>query len=212
VKTTVRLGALVLLVAVAVVLAVTTDLPDVARIRAMAADGRWGVAAFVVSYAALTLLPLPKNALSAAAGFVFGIGLGVLLVWVAAVVGAVAAFWLGRWLGRDAVVRLTGGQLARLDALVLRHGVASVLVARLIPVVPFTAVNYGSGLTAVGFRAYLVGTAVGIVPGTVAYVAVGAYGTQPTGWPFLTAAGALAVLTLGGVWFARRRTATPGTP
>jgi uncharacterized membrane protein YdjX (TVP38/TMEM64 family) len=211
VTTKIRLTALVLLLGVGIVLAVTTDLPDVARIRAMAADGRWGVVAFVLSYALLTLLPLPKNALSAAAGFVFGLGLGVLLVWVAAVAGAVLAFWLGRWLGRDGVALLTGGQLARLDALVLRHGVASVLVARLIPVVPFTAVNYGSGLTAVGFRPYLLGTAVGIVPGTVAYVAVGAYGTQPTSWPFLAAAGALAVLTLGGVGFARRRTATSGS-
>lgn len=100
-------------------------------------------------------------------------------------------------------------QEERLDALVLRHGPATVLVARLIPVVPFTAVNYGSGLTAVGFRAYVLGTAVGIVPGTVAYVAVGAYGTQPTSWPFLTAAGALAALTLGGAWFVRRRTSSP---
>jgi MYXO-CTERM domain-containing protein len=208
-KTAVRLSVLAMLAAVAVILAAVTDLPDRAQIQELARAGPVGLAAFVLTYATLTLLPLPKNALSAAAGFVFGIGLGVALVWMAAVVGAVVAFWMGRWLGRDVVVRLIGRRLDRLDALVLRHGAVTVLVARLIPVVPFTAVNYGSGVTAIGFRSYLAGTAIGIVPGTVAYVAVGAYGTQPTSWPFLTAAAALAALTLGGAWFVRRRSAIP---
>lgn len=206
-KTSVRLSVLAVLVSGAVVLSAMIDLPDRSQIRSLADQGSWGLAVFVLSYATLTLLPLPKNALSAAAGFVYGIGAGVALVWVAAVLGAVAAFWLGRWLGRDVVVRVIGRRLDRLDALVVSHGAASVLVARLIPVVPFTAVNYGSGVTAIGFRSYLVGTTIGIVPGTVAYVAFGAYGTRPTSWPFLAAAGALAALTLGGAWFARRRTA-----
>ena len=86
----------------------------------------------------------------------------------------------------------------------------AVLLARLVPVVPFTAVNYGSGLTAVTFPAYLLATAVGIIPGTLAYVAVGAYGTDPGNWPFLLAAGVLVALSLGGAWLARRRSSPDG--
>ena len=58
-----------------------------------------------------------------------------------------------------------------------RQGVAAV-VARLTPVLPFTIVNYGAGVSAVPRRDFLVGTAVGIVPGTVGYAALGASAGQ----------------------------------
>lgn len=211
--TWVRLSVLVLLLLGGVATLVLVPLPAAAEVQAWAArGGAWVPAVFIGGYAIATLLLLPKNVLSAAAGFAFGLPVGVALVWVAAMLGASASFWLGRRLGRDGVERLAGRHLARLDALVLRHGVLAILAARLIPVVPFTAVNYGSGLTAVGFPAYLLATAVGILPGTVAYVAVGAYGTDPGSRPFLLATGALLALTLGGAALARRRTRPPGTP
>ena len=201
-----RLATLVGLLATGVLILVLVQLPDISELRdRVAAAGAWGPVVFVGVYVVATLLLLPKNVLTAAAGLVFGLPVGVALVWVGAMLGASAAFWLGRHLGRDGVARLAGRHLTRLDALVLRHGAPAVLVARLIPVVPFTAVNYGSGVTAVPFSAYLLATAVGILPGTVAYVAFGAFGTDPTGWPFLTAVGGLLLLTVGGWWFARRR-------
>ncbi len=142
---------------------------------------------FTVAYAAVTLAPLPKNALSAGAGLIFGLTTGVAVVWVGAMLGAIAAVWLARALGRDTVERLTGGRVERVDALLRRRGRLGVLVARLVPVLPFTAVNYGSGLSSVAFADYLAGTAVGIVPGTVAYVALGTYGGAPLSWQFVAA-------------------------
>lgn len=206
VGTSVRLGAFVALLGAGVAVLLWFPLPDAAELQVWAAgNGAWVPLAFVGGYALATLLLLPKNVLSAAAGLVFGLGVGVALVWLAAMLGACASFWIGRSLGRDGVHRLAGRHLDRLDSLVLKHGVTAVLLVRLVPIVPFTAVNYGSGLTAVGFRAYLLATAVGIVPGTVAYVAVGAFGTEPGSWPFLLATGALVVMTLVGVVFVRRR-------
>ncbi len=205
-QTWIRLALLVVLLVLGGAALLLVPMPDAHQLQHWAAGaGTWLPAAFVVGYAAATLLLLPKGVLSVAAGLVFGLGVGSVLVWCAAVVGAAAAFWLGRWLGREGVTRIAGHHLDRLDGLVRRHGVLAVLAARLIPVVPFTAVNYGSGLTAVAFPAYLAATAVGIVPGTLAYVAVGAYGTRPGEWPLWAAAGALLVLSVGGTWFARRR-------
>lgn len=202
----VRLGLFVVLLAVGGAALLFVPLPTTDEVRAWAtAGGTWVLLAFVGGYAVVTLLPLPKNVLSAAAGLAFGLSTGAALVWLAAMIGAVAAFGIGRILGRDGVRRLAGHHLERLDALVRKHGVVAVLIARLVPVIPFTVVNYGSGLTAVGFPAYIVATAVGIVPGTIAYVAVGAYGTNPGTWPFLLAVGALVALSLGGAWLARRR-------
>lgn len=200
-----RLGLflLLLLSGAAVLLLVPVDAD---RVRAAVDDaGAWAWLAFVVGYVMATLLPLPKNLLSAMAGVVFGAASGTVLVWVAAVLGASTGFWLGRLLGRDGVRRLVGRHLDRLDRLVEHRGAVAVLVARLVPVVPFTAVNYGSGLTAVRFWPYLLATGVGILPGTVAYVVLGAYGAEPGSWPFLASVGALAVLAGAGLVLARRR-------
>lgn len=206
VGTWVRLGLLVVLLAAGGAVLLFVDLPTVEEVHAWAtAGGSWVPFAFVGAYAVATLLPIPKNVLSAAAGLAFGLTFGTGLVWLAAMIGAAASFGLGRILGRDGIRRLAGVHLEKLDALVLKHGLVAILIARLIPVVPFTAVNYGSGLTAVRFPAYLLATGVGILPGTVAYVAVGAYGADPGSWPFMLAIGALLVLTLGGAWLARRR-------
>lgn len=208
--TWVRLAALVALLLVGVAILVLVPLPGPQELRDRVAATPWAPVLFVAGYVVATVLLLPKNVLSAAAGIAFGLAGGVALVWVGAVLGASMSFWLGQRLGRDGVARLAGRHLVRLDDLVRRHGTLAVLVARLIPVVPFTAVNYGSGLTAVRFGGYLLATAVGILPGTIAYVAVGAYGTDAGGWQFLSAVGVLLVLSVGGAWWARRRWRRPG--
>jgi uncharacterized membrane protein YdjX (TVP38/TMEM64 family) len=141
--------------------------------RAAARSGASGAVVFAAGYAGLTLTPLPKNALSTTAGLVFGFSTGLLVVWCGAVTGAMIAFGLARWLdrGRD---RVGGGRLERLDRLLARHGLLGSVLVRLVPVLPFTAINYGSGLTALPLRHYAVGTAIGILPGSVVFVGLGA--------------------------------------
>jgi uncharacterized membrane protein YdjX (TVP38/TMEM64 family) len=194
-----RLALLAGLLLGGVVVVQRTGIPDADRIRSsLSGTGLAGVVVFVAAYLACSLLVVPKGVLSAGAGLAWGFGPGVAVVLVGALLGAGAAFWLGRWLGRDSVARLAGTHLDRLDDLVDRHGVVAILLVRLVPLVPFTAVNYAAGLTSIRFAPYLLGTAVGIIPGTLAYVALGAYGTEPGSWEFLAAVAAFAVLTVGG--------------
>lgn len=160
--------------------------------------GPGGALLFVVGYAALTLTPVPKNLLTIAAGLVWGFWLALVLVYVGALLGAAASFVIGRALGREAVERLTGARVARLDAALAHRGLLAVLGARLVPIIPFTLINYGSGLTAVRRRDYALGTAIGILPGSAAYVALGAFGLE-LGPPFWIAVAVLGVLILGGV-------------
>jgi uncharacterized membrane protein YdjX (TVP38/TMEM64 family) len=201
----VRLAVLALLLGAGLAVAVRSPLPDRAELLAWPAEhGGWAIALFAALYLAAALAPVPKGPLSAAAGLVFGLPAGALVVWAAALTGAGAAFWLGRLLGREAVERLARGGVQRVDAFVARYGTWAVLALRLVPLVPFTALNYGSGLTALRFRGYLVATAVGIVPGVLAYVALGAYGTAPTSAPFVVAVLALLALSAGGALIARR--------
>ncbi|WP_162149336.1 TVP38/TMEM64 family protein [Arthrobacter sp. Br18] len=165
--------------------------------------GWWGPVGFMAGYAALTLAPLPKNILSIAAGILFGFGPGLVIVYCAAMIGASAAFWLGRALGRDAVEKFTGTRVAKVDALLAKRGFVAVIGVRLIPVLPFTAINYSAGLTALGWWPYFLGTMIGILPGTVSFLALGAYGLE-LGWPAQLALVVLGGLTLTGVILALR--------
>ena len=217
-RTDYRLKAaiLALLIGVGIVLAVTTDLPDPAELRdRVAAAGAWGVVAFVVVYAALTLTPFPAGALTITSGLLFGLTIGAAVVVFAATLGAWLAFLLARWLGRDGVSRIRWARIAAIDAMLERRGLISVLLVRLVPLFPFMAVNYAAGLSAVRQRDYLLGTAVGIVPATVGYTALGAYGTSPLSWPFAVAVVAVVIVSLAAGYAARRlknRTGLDGNP
>ena len=142
-----------------------------------------GAVTFAAVYAVCTVLFIPGSLLTLGAGYVFaravgqgaGIALGVLVVWAGANVGAAAAFLLGRYVLRDAAgawyrkFRV----MEAVDSAVAEQGLKIVTLLRLSPVVPFTLFNYIMGLTSVGFREYIVGTVVGIVPGTTAFVFIG---------------------------------------
>jgi len=204
--TLLRLLVLLILLLTAVAASLLVDLPSVAQLRSrMDRAGWWGALGFVALYAAVTLVPLPKNVFSIAAGAAFGLTAAIGLVLMGAILGAGAAFWIARLLGRDAVERLTGERLARVDEALADRGFLAVLALRLVPVVPFTALNYLAGLSAVRWWHYLLATVLGIVPGTVALVALGAYGSTPGSAPFVAAVLALVALSMLGAWSVRRR-------
>ena len=137
-----RAGTLVALLVAVVVVAFTIPLPPADELHAMIAKaGLLGEVAFVLGYALVTLTPVPKSVLSIAAGFAWGLGLGVVLVFVGALLGAAIAFLLGRALGRDAIERFTGARVKAVDDLLLRRGLLSVIGVRLIPIIPFTVIN-----------------------------------------------------------------------
>ncbi|MEV6931953.1 TVP38/TMEM64 family protein [Dactylosporangium sp. NPDC051485] len=201
-----RAAGLVALLAVLVTAAVLVGVPDPQQLRSnIIALGWWAPVAFGVLYAVVSLSPLPKTVFTLAAGALFGLAPGVLIVVAGALLGAVAAFYLGRVLGRDTVRWLTGGHLDRLDTMLAGRGMRAIVLTRLIPIVPFTAVNYLAGLTSVRLRDFTAGTAIGILPTTTAYVTVGAYGWRPGAWPFWAALATLLVLTIGGLAAERHR-------
>ena len=203
--------ALLAVVATGVAVALAVGVPSIEEVRA--AVGSAGSAApvlYALLYAALALTPTPATLTSITAGVLFGLPLGLLVVLAGAVTGSAVGFGLARVLGRDAVRALDSRQLQRLDGLLRRRGVVAVIGIRLVPL-PFAAVNYACGLSALRLRDYLLGTAVGILPGATAYVSVGAYGATPVSAPFLLAVTGVATLTLVGAALVRRsRRTTPG--
>ncbi len=129
----------------------------------------WGPIIFVAIYAVATAVALPGSLLTIGGGAVFGFGWGSLLNSVGANLGASAAFWVARMLGREATKRLIGSRLQGLNRATQQHGFFGLLILRLIPLVPFNALNFGSGLTAMRWRDYALATVIGILPGTLVY-------------------------------------------
>jgi uncharacterized membrane protein YdjX (TVP38/TMEM64 family) len=177
----------------------------------------WAYLAAPAVMAVVALLPVPAEGPAMLNGLLFGPWVGSLVSWIGAMAGAWASFELSRRFGRGAVTRWVGpAALARVDG--LTHGVGwwGLIVLRLMPVVAFTALNYGLGLTAVSRRRFLWTTAVGIVPGAVVFTSSGAglgylwQRSSTLGW---TAAAAVALLAL--VVYARRARearSAPGNP
>jgi uncharacterized membrane protein YdjX (TVP38/TMEM64 family) len=114
---------------------------------------------------------VPASLLTLAAGAVFGVARGTLLVAAGATLGASAAFLLARYAARDAVARRLADRprFAALDRAVGAEGRKLVFLLRLSPVFPFGLLNYALGLTRVRFVDYLIAS-VGMLPGTLLYV------------------------------------------
>jgi len=82
--------------------------------------------------------------------------------------GASAAFFIGRTLGREFAASLIGDRLKKYDDAIERNGFATVLYLRLV-YFPFTPMNFGMGITKVRFWDYFAGTALGIIVGTFVF-------------------------------------------
>jgi uncharacterized membrane protein YdjX (TVP38/TMEM64 family) len=198
-STLARAAALATLLVAFGAAALLVDLPALGEIKVwIATVGPSAPLVFVLVYAVVVLLPVPKSVLSAAAGLAFGLPLGIALVLTAATTGAIGAFLLARMLGRDAVGRLTHGHLDRLDARLERHGLLAALMVRLVPVMPFTPLNYACGVTAMRLPHYAIGTVLGLIPGTSLLVALGSAGSQLSPWYLIGASAALATLWMVG--------------
>ncbi len=141
----------------------------------VAALGPWGPVLFVVLYIVAAVLFVPGSALTLGAGALFGVGWGAVYVSAGSVLGATAAFLVGRYFARDWVAKKIEGNasFAAIDRAVATEGWKIVGLTRLSPVFPFTLLNYAFGLTRVSLRDYVLASWIGMMPGTVMYVYLG---------------------------------------
>ena len=130
--------------------------------------------AYFVLYVAVAALSLPGAAvLTLAAGAVFGLLWGTVLVSFASSLGATLAFLAARFLFRDAVQSRLGERLKSIDAGIAKEGAFYLFTLRLIPVFPFFLVNLAMGLTALPVRTFYWVSQVGMLAGTLVYVNAG---------------------------------------
>jgi uncharacterized membrane protein YdjX (TVP38/TMEM64 family) len=161
--------------------------------------GAWApVVSALVMVLQAVVAPLPAFVVAMANGLLFGAFWGTLLTWSTAMVGAVICFYLARALGRPAVERLVSRlAMNSVDDFFRRYGNNSVLIARLIPLLSFSAISYVAGVTSISFWGYLGATAVGLLPGTIVFCVMGQNMTNLTRFIFYAVTGIAALTVLG---------------
>lgn len=187
----------------------------------VARQGWVASAAFLGGYALATALSLPVGALATlAGGFLFGTVHGALLAAIGATLGGTVVFLAARTVLADTLRARAGGAVARMAEGFRRSAFSYLLFLRLVPAFPFWLTNLVPALLGVRLRVFVAATAIGILPGTLAYAAAGSGlgavldqgGTPDLGLiftpPILLPLLGLAVLALAPVlyrrWKARR--------
>src|SRR5680860_408746 len=153
--------------------------------------GAMGGLIFGAVYVLATVLLLPASPLSIAAGLTFGLAWGFVLVSVSATIGATAAFLVARYLARHRVEKTVQHRprFRAVDRAISEDGWKVEVLLRLSPLVPFNLQNYFYALTDIRVRHYVAATFVGVMPGVLLYVYIGAGGRAVSGDGFGGATG-----------------------
>jgi uncharacterized membrane protein YdjX (TVP38/TMEM64 family) len=131
-----------------------------------------GPVALLVGYVVQAVIPLlPSLVITAVTVRAYGLVAGFFIVFAGALLGAAAGYGLGRALG-DPLVRAMAGERARTQAhdFMNRHGTQGILLVRLMPVLPAEVLSLVAGAARMGFRPFMLATAVGVLPVTVLVV------------------------------------------
>lgn len=140
--------------------------------------GPKGMIVYATAYVIATVLFVPASIITLAAGFLFGVVRGTILVSIGSTTGAALAFLVSRYFAREWVAKRASENksFAVIDRAIGQQGWKIVGLLRLSPAIPFNLSNYLYGLTAIRFLPYVIVSWIGMLPGTVLYVYLGAAG------------------------------------
>ncbi len=142
---------------------------------------------------AVVVGPIPTLPVSATAGMAFGVLVGTAIAATGALIGAMAAFWIARFLGREAICKRFPDNpvLAREGS--QRFLTLAIFLTRLIPVFSFALISYGAGVTAIHAWRFAIATLVGMLPMTLVFAGLGnTFSLNPA----LTVTAGLAILAV----------------
>jgi uncharacterized membrane protein YdjX (TVP38/TMEM64 family) len=142
--------------------------------------GIWGPIVFAAGYIVAAILFVPGLALTLAAGAIFGLLWGTVIVSIASTIAAGVAFLIGRYVARGAIERQARRypKFAAIDKAIGEGGWKIIALLRLSPAIPYSVGNYLYGLTAIRFWPYVLASWLFMLPGTFMYVYLGYLGRR----------------------------------
>ena len=163
--------------------------------------GPWAPAVYIGAFAVLPAFFFPVAVLALAGGLLFGLRMGSVYTFLGAMINCSVMFLLSRTVGYESVKALIAKKLTEkwqkcLAAAGGREGFLLLIILRLIPAVPYNLINYAFGLTEMTYGAYLLGSAIGIIPGTLVFINIGDKAMDVTSPGFWIALALLVLLLL----------------
>ncbi|APW38817.1 hypothetical protein RD110_17710 [Rhodoferax koreense] len=128
---------------------------------------RYGPLAALAGFALASAIAVPLSFLTLVTFVALGPVAGFFCVMGGALIGAAASYGVGRFLGFEAMQKLAGERVNALSQRLARHGLWAVVAVRVVPVAPFAIINMIAGATHIRLRDMVLGTALGMAPGTV---------------------------------------------
>jgi uncharacterized membrane protein YdjX (TVP38/TMEM64 family) len=130
----------------------------------------WGSVLFLLLYVTGALLALPAAGFNALGGVLFGFMPGLLINLIGVNAGACLAFGFSRTLGRGFVQKLlSNDKMSKLESMLDEHGLRVIIAIRILPILPYNVVNFGTALTRVSFKDYFWGSLIGTFPATLLF-------------------------------------------
>ncbi|WP_181000680.1 TVP38/TMEM64 family protein [Campylobacter concisus] len=167
---------------------------------------------YVLCFAILPIFLFPVPVLAVVAGAVFGLFAGSLYTIIGAMINSVLMFYIARFLGFRAVSDFTQNSKSKILKTLGEPGgkFSLILILRLMPLVPYNALNYACGVMNVSLREYVVATFVGIVPATFIMVNLGEKALDMRSNGFIIACVLMAALVVLSSWGAKKIRAKRG--
>ncbi|UYG07049.1 TVP38/TMEM64 family protein [Halomonas sp. M4R1S46] len=136
-------------------------------------DTPWAVLVVMAVYAGASLVMFPLSLLVALTGLLFGPWWGFGYALAGTLAASVLTWWVGRRLGRDALLRHGGKHLKGLSRYLSGRGIRTMTLVNLLPLAPFTLTNMMAGAFHLRFRDYMIGSTLGIIPGLAGVTLLG---------------------------------------
>lgn len=128
----------------------------------------FGPAAAMAGFALALTLAVPLTFLTLVALVAYGPWMGMACAMVGGLASAAISYGVGRALGREVVERLGGARINQISRKLAGSGLMAVVAVRLVPIAPFALINMVAGASHIRLRDLLLGTAIGMAPGTLA--------------------------------------------
>lgn len=168
----------------------------------------FGIWAVLISFAMMILqslaAPIPAFLITFSNAIIWGWWQGAILSWTSSMVGAGLCFIIARIYGRGVVERFASKrELDKVEVFFEKYGRNAIIVARLLPFVPFDPISYAAGLTAMSLGGFLLATGLGQLPATIVYSYAAATSSNPGTWItglFILFAVAILGYTIKKIW------------
>ncbi|MDT8310379.1 MAG: VTT domain-containing protein [Methylophaga sp.] len=133
----------------------------------------WLMPMLVIVYVVLLSVMFPLTLLVIATGFLFDPLWALLAAVIGSLTSSAVSFFIGHYVGREAIEKHGGKLIQKAETFMQNNTINSMIVINLLPIAPFTLTNMLAGALKMRFMPYMLGSAIGLIPGLLAVILVG---------------------------------------